>query len=191
MLQETIEIRRAAAEDFDKLAILNRELIEDEKASKRDDGSRTQGAIYPAGESRKLDSRPLQPERGDCGLRDPSFGARQCRAERATRLFCGNSISAANTDVRGLAAGLSNYSFGLVSTTNQGFFSKCWRPMLAARPSGLAPGLSPTALLWSVSLKRRPPNRLRCWEINLRGRIVLYWMRREARGMEITHIVIR
>ncbi|PSH62234.1 GNAT family N-acetyltransferase [Phyllobacterium sophorae] len=31
MLQETIEIRRATAEDFDKLAMLNRELIEDEK----------------------------------------------------------------------------------------------------------------------------------------------------------------
>jgi ribosomal protein S18 acetylase RimI-like enzyme len=31
VLPETIEIRRAAAEDFDKLAMLNRELIEDEK----------------------------------------------------------------------------------------------------------------------------------------------------------------
>ncbi|MER8480611.1 GNAT family N-acetyltransferase [Mesorhizobium sp. M1163] len=31
MLPETIEIRRATAEDFDKLAMLNRELIEDEK----------------------------------------------------------------------------------------------------------------------------------------------------------------
>lgn len=106
-----------------------------------DDGPGTQGAVYPVG---RLWALP------------PIVSSQTMRSRAGNTSIYGNSTSAANTDARGLAAMLLHCLSSLVSTINPGSFSKCWRLILVARPSGLAPFLCLTALSWSASFKRRP-----------------------------------